>query len=109
MFLHLIFRAMAVAVLIVSVAAAQSVTDTGTANSTKDQSLPVVQYKSAFSDYVPYTELKIESWRQANDTVAEIGGWRTYAKEAHQSDSSTGHSNTRDSSAGRHEAKEDVK
>lgn len=43
-----------------------------------------VQFKSSFSEYVPYSEQSIESWREANDRVGEIGGWRVYAKEAQQ-------------------------
>lgn len=39
-------------------------------------------YQSAFDNYQPYAAPAIGSWKQANDTVKEIGGWRTYAKEA---------------------------
>jgi hypothetical protein len=41
-----------------------------------------VPYRSAFEGYQPFTEEKILPWKQANDTVRAIGGWRTYAKEA---------------------------
>lgn len=34
--------------------------------------------------YKPYTEEKTGNWKAANDTTAQIGGWRTYAKEAAQ-------------------------
>jgi hypothetical protein len=40
-------------------------------------------YRSAFEGYQPFTEEKILPWKQANDTVGQIGGWRAYAKEAH--------------------------
>ena len=86
MFLHYILRATPVAVLIVSVAMAQPIVDTDIAKNSADQTVPRMQYKSTFSDYVPYSEQKLESWRQANDTVGEIGGWRTYSKEARQPD-----------------------
>lgn len=43
-------------------------------------------YRSAFEGYRPYTDEKIVSWKEANDTAARIGGWRAYAKEASQPD-----------------------
>ena len=87
MSLHYILRATPVAVLAVfavTVVMAQPVADADIAKNTGDQTAPLVQYRSAFSDYVPQSEQTIDSWRQANDTVGEIGGWRIYAKEARQ-------------------------
>lgn len=43
--------------------------------------VPPLHYRSAFSDYRPLTDGKL-GWRQANDEVGRIGGWRTYAREA---------------------------
>ena len=63
----------------VSVVTAQVVTEPRSPHSASEQS---VHFKSAFSEYVPYSEQSIESWREANDRVGEIGGWRAYAKEA---------------------------
>ncbi len=40
------------------------------------------QYRSALEDYQPYRESKPVPWKEANDTVGKIGGWRVYAKEA---------------------------
>jgi hypothetical protein len=65
----------------VSAVNAQVVTEPRLPQSTTEQS---VQFKSSFSGYVPYSEQSIESWREANDRVGEIGGWRAYAKEAHR-------------------------
>ena len=65
----------------VSVVTAQVVTEPRLPQSAAEQS---VQFKSSFSEYVPYSEQSIESWREANDRVGEIGGWRVYAKEAQQ-------------------------
>jgi hypothetical protein len=65
----------------VSAVNAQVVTEPRLPQSTIEQS---VQFKSSFSGYVPYSEQSIESWREANDRVGEIGGWRAYAKEAHR-------------------------
>lgn len=41
-------------------------------------------YKSAFRDYRPYSDEKLLGWKQSNDTVGAIGGWRVYAKQAQQ-------------------------
>ena len=47
-------------------------------------SVPAVVYESAFSRYRRTADDKASSWRDANDTAARIGGWRTYAREAQQ-------------------------
>ncbi len=40
-------------------------------------------YRSAFSGYKPLTSDAPQlSWREANDAVERIGGWRAYAREA---------------------------
>ena len=41
-------------------------------------------FQSALEGYKPYTEEKTVNWKAANDTTAQIGGWRAYAKEAAQ-------------------------
>jgi len=38
------------------------------------------------SRYTPMTDQKLGSWRDANDTVARIGGWRSYLKESQTPD-----------------------
>lgn len=43
--------------------------------------LPVL-YQSPFRDYRPLGEDKNTSWKDANETVGKIGGWRVYAREA---------------------------
>ncbi len=40
--------------------------------------------KRALDGYQPYTDEKIQSWKEANDSVGRIGGWRAYAREAQQ-------------------------
>lgn len=45
-----------------------------------------LSYRSAFADYRTYSEQPIASWREANDNVGKIGGWRVYSKEARQPD-----------------------
>ncbi|PUE58551.1 hypothetical protein B9Z44_02405 [Limnohabitans curvus] len=41
-----------------------------------------LHYQSAISGYKSYSDQKVLSWREANDRVGQIGGWRAYAKEA---------------------------
>ena len=41
-------------------------------------------WRSAFDGYQPFSDEKTLSWRQANDTVQSVGGWRAYAREAAQ-------------------------
>ena len=41
-------------------------------------------YRSAFEGYQPYTDEKIAPWKESNDNVGRIGGWREYAKQAAQ-------------------------
>ena len=43
-----------------------------------------LSYRSALSGYEAYKEQPVQSWREANDKVGEIGGWRAYAKEMRQ-------------------------
>jgi len=38
-------------------------------------------YQSPFQHYQPYAASDIQAWKQANDTVKDVGGWREYAKE----------------------------
>jgi hypothetical protein len=46
----------------------------------------LVEYKSSLTNFRPFVDQPIVSWREANDTVAKIGGWRAYAKESQQSE-----------------------
>lgn len=43
-------------------------------------------FQSAFEGYQPYTDDKSIDWKAANDTAAQIGGWRAYAKQASAAD-----------------------
>lgn len=64
--------------LFAGAAFAQALTD----NEAPQPSLPTkLQYSSAISAYQDYTDQQVQSWREANDRVGRIGGWRAYAKE----------------------------
>ena len=49
-------------------------------------SVPTLVFESSFSQYQRFSDQKLISWREANDTVTRIGGWRVYAREAQQPD-----------------------
>ena len=49
-------------------------------------SVPALGYESSLSRYRLLGDEKPASWRDANDTVTRIGGWRVYAREAQQTD-----------------------
>lgn len=46
--------------------------------------VPALTYASPLAGYRSVGELKLGSWKEANDTVTRIGGWRAYAREASQ-------------------------
>lgn len=48
--------------------------------------LPVLRYESATTSYRRLSDEKPVPWRDANDAVARIGGWRVYAREAQRAD-----------------------
>lgn len=47
-------------------------------------SVPRVIHRSTLADYRVFSDEKLGSWKEANDNVGRIGGWRAYAKEARQ-------------------------
>lgn len=46
--------------------------------------VPAVTYESAFARYRPLADEKLRSWKDSNDNVGRIGGWRSYSREAAQ-------------------------
>ena len=44
--------------------------------------VPPVRYESAFAGYRRSGEVEVGSWRDSNDRVGRLGGWRTYGREA---------------------------
>ena len=51
---------------------------------------PTLRYSSVFDQYHDYDEIQVDSWRESNDTVGRIGGWRYYARETEQTDDAEG-------------------
>ena len=39
-------------------------------------------WRSTLEAYQPFTDEKVAPWKETNDTVGRIGGWRAYAREA---------------------------
>lgn len=67
--------------------AAQAQTSSGISSSKPDPldpkaSVPLVIYQSSLKPDAPAAGDKPITWREANDAVARIGGWRVYAREA---------------------------
>ena len=46
--------------------------------------VPAPVYESAFKHYRRWTDTSAVPWREANDLAERIGGWRAYAREAQQ-------------------------
>ncbi len=44
--------------------------------------VPPLVYASPLRRYRPLGETQVGNWKDANDTVTRIGGWRAYAREA---------------------------
>ena len=49
-------------------------------------SVPQLVYRSPFSTYRGESDTVQLPWREANDRVRAIGGWRVYARETQQHD-----------------------
>lgn len=48
--------------------------------------VPAVAYRPTLAGYRAWAPPEPRSWREINDTVARIGGWRVYLREAHAPD-----------------------
>jgi hypothetical protein len=46
--------------------------------------VPRVMYQSSLADYRAFSDEKLMPWKESNDNVGRIGGWRAYAKEAQE-------------------------
>lgn len=68
--------------------AAPPVPDDQHAQHTPQASTAVLHYESAIKTYKPYSDQSVQSWREANELVGSIGGWRAYSREAAAADAS---------------------
>ena len=46
--------------------------------------VPASAYSSPFASYRPFVTQSPGIWRDMNDEVARIGGWKAYAREAYE-------------------------
>jgi hypothetical protein len=47
--------------------------------------VPAVVYTGALAQHRRFSDETLQSWREANERVTRIGGWRSYAREAQAS------------------------
>lgn len=47
-------------------------------------STPTTSFRSALEGYQSFSDQQVAPWREMNDTVGRIGGWRSYAREAQE-------------------------
>jgi hypothetical protein len=71
-----------------AVAQAQPAAVVGTASAADplqaDAAVPPVAYTSPLARYRAAGDVEVGAWREVNDTVTRIGGWRAYARQASQ-------------------------
>ncbi len=48
--------------------------------------VPPLVFQSTLGGYQRHAEQPVGSWREANETVNRVGGWRAYAREAGRPD-----------------------
>lgn len=48
--------------------------------------VPPLRHQSALSSYRRMDATEVGNWREANDQVSRIGGWRAYLRQAQQPD-----------------------
>ena len=52
---------------------------------------PPLQFRSALAQYRKFDAQPVASWGELNATVSTIGGWRSYAREARQPETTMGY------------------
>lgn len=79
---HFVFRCLAMACTALAVPAFAQQTPAPTTRLPAQDAAPSSVYRSAWSSYRPFTDEKVISWKDANDEVRRIGGWRAYLRES---------------------------
>lgn len=72
------FNALAITVAVAQAPATASRPDPSDAKA----AVPPTVYTSPFGAYRPLGDVRIDKWRDTNDTVGRIGGWKEYFKES---------------------------
>jgi hypothetical protein len=81
--IHSLLRRLAPATLLATACAALAQTAPRPDPLDPQAAVPALKYESAFGPRRTADDKPL-SWREANDNVARIGGWRVYAREAQQ-------------------------
>lgn len=79
---HLVFRCLAMACSAHGATALAQQTPASAARQPAQDAAPSSVYRSAWSAYRPFADEKVISWKEANDAVGRIGGWRAYLRES---------------------------
>jgi hypothetical protein len=79
---HFVFRCLAMACSAHGATAFAQQTPASAAHPLAQDVAPSSVYRSAWSGYRPFADEKVISWKEANDAVGRIGGWRTYLRES---------------------------
>ena len=74
----------AAAVFMAAAAAAQSPTVPSSAASSPTPAASL-SWRPPLAGYQPFSDEALVPWKEANDTVGRIGGWREYARESQPS------------------------
>lgn len=77
----------ALLVVVATTAAAQATSRPKADPLNASVAVPPVVFRSTLTQYQRHTEQPVGSWKEANETVNRIGGWRAYAREASQPES----------------------
>lgn len=77
-----VFRCLAMACSALAATAFAQQTTAPAAGQPATDAVPPSVYRSAWSSYRPFADEKVISWRDANDEVQRIGGWRAYLRES---------------------------
>ena len=79
---HFVFRCIAMVCAALAATAFAQQTPPPAARPTAQDAAPSSVYRSAWSGYRPFSDEKVISWKDANDEVRRIGGWRAYLRES---------------------------
>jgi hypothetical protein len=79
---HFVFRCLAMACSAHGATAFAQQTPASAARPPVQDAAPSSVYRSAWSGYRPFADEKAISWKEANNAVGRIGGWRAYLRES---------------------------
>lgn len=72
------------AIALATLAVPAAIGMTAAAAQTAPATVQAPTFRSTLEGYQSFGEQKVAPWKDANDTVGRIGGWRAYAKEVQE-------------------------